>query len=168
MVMGKLRALAGSAARCVEFAILTAAHPAHALGLCGSRVDFARAVWHAAEEGSGRRYRPLSDRALHLLRQQHSEGACDLLFPSPGGDALSLSAFAEVVRGIAGDEALPSTFRLTFGFWAARAHPGDVVLTALGLRSLHEGPSHRFQQFPGSGRFEKARALLEEWSRLCA
>jgi hypothetical protein len=63
-----------------------------------------------ADESTRRPYRPLSVQAMQLLREQPNTGACDLFFPSTNGGAFSRPAFKEVVKRIAGDHALASSF----------------------------------------------------------
>src|SRR5262249_24342065 len=83
--MEDLRARQSTAARALEFAILTAARSGEVLGLRWEEIDLDQAVWTvpANRMKAGREHRvPLSRPALKLLRTMHK--GCDGQFVFPG------------------------------------------------------------------------------------
>ena len=88
-----LQRRAATAARALEFLILTAARTGEVLGLSWDEIDFERAQWKlpSARMKAGREHRvPLSQRAIDILRQMghlrtETLGLC---FPGPTGPTL--------------------------------------------------------------------------------
>ena len=90
--MAALRAEEGTAARCLEFTILTAARTSETIGARWSEIDFKTATWTipASRIKAGREHRvPLSPAALALLKVQAKMRQSDFIFAgAPSGPGL--------------------------------------------------------------------------------
>jgi integrase len=81
--MGALRSRDATAARALEFAILTAARSGEVLGARWEEFDLAGAIWTvpAGRMKGGREHRvPLSKRALELVKAMHDGRSGDFVF----------------------------------------------------------------------------------------
>ncbi|NHV27698.1 site-specific integrase [Burkholderia sp. D-99] len=134
--METLRATAGVSARCLEFAILTAARSGEARGARWNEIDVRRGVWSIPAERmkAKKEHRvPLSPAALELLRAIERVEDQDLVFPSPrSGSVLSDMALLELMRRQHLD-ATPHGFRSTFRDWAGEYtnYPRELAEVAL-------------------------------------
>jgi integrase len=115
--MARLRRQSGTAARALEFAILTAARSGEVRGATLAEVERDAALWTiSAERMKGARTHrvPLSPAALALV-----DGPGPLLFPGARrGRPLSDMALTEVLRRM-GCDAVPHGFRSSFRDWSA-------------------------------------------------
>ena len=119
--MERLRSEQGTGARCLEFAILTAARSGEARGARWSEMDLDAKVWTVpgSRMKAGKEHRvALSDAALKLLQSLARTQGEDMLFVSPRGTALSDMTLVAVLRRMEVD-AVPHGFRSTFRDWAA-------------------------------------------------
>lgn len=133
--MAQLRAAAGTGARALEFAILTAARSGEVRGAEWSEIDRDAKVWTipGARMKAGKEHKvPLSGAALALLGRVEKSAGTDLIFPGPKGGQVSDMTLTAVMRRM-GVAAVPHGFRSTFRDWAAErtAYPGDMVEMAL-------------------------------------
>ena len=100
--MVALRAIDGISARCLEFAILTAARSGEARGACWTEVDTDKALWVVPAERmkAKKEHRvPLSPAAVELLNAIERKPGVDLVFPSPRTrGVLSDMALLELMR----------------------------------------------------------------------
>jgi integrase len=134
--MARLRqADGGTAAKALEFAILTAARSGEVRGARWPEIDRAGKVWTVpgSRMKAGKPHRVmLSAAALELLDKLLKVAGTDLLFPSADGGQLSDMALNEVCRRMKID-AVPHGFRSSFSTWAREttAHPRDMVEMAL-------------------------------------
>ena len=90
--MVELRKREGTAARALEFAILTAARSGEVRGALWSEIDLKAAVWVIpAERMKARREHrvPLSTSAMGILNAQSKRDGVNLVFPAPRGGILS-------------------------------------------------------------------------------
>nr|WP_258181218.1 tyrosine-type recombinase/integrase [Burkholderia multivorans] len=101
--METLRATNGVSARCLEFAILTAARSGEARGARWSEIDLKRGIWSIPAERmkAKKEHRvPLSSAAIELLKAIERNEDQDLVFPSPRSrGVLSDMALLELIAG---------------------------------------------------------------------
>jgi integrase len=157
-----LRAQEGTAARALEFLILTAARGGEVIGATWHEIDMDAAVWTIPAERmkGGREHRvPLSDRALAILEGMRGRDR-ELVFP------LSEKAMAMLLRRIGRNDVTVHGFRSTFRDWAAEttAYPNHVVELAL-AHAISNGVEAAYRR---GDLFEKRRHLMDDWARYCA
>ncbi|MBV9548801.1 MAG: integrase arm-type DNA-binding domain-containing protein [Alphaproteobacteria bacterium] len=167
-----LRQQEGTAARALEFAILTGARTGEIIGATWAEMDLAQKVWTipAARMKAGKEHRvPLSARALEILKGQKQ----DILLPSSfvfqgrkAGTALSNMAFLMLLRRMKRDDLTAHGFRSTFRDWAAErtSYPGDMAEMAL----AHTVSNKVEAAYRRGDMFDKRRRMMDEWAKFCA
>lgn len=168
-VMQRLRAAQGTAARALEFAILTAARSGEVRGAHWSEIDLTEMVWTVPAERmkAKREHRvPLTEDAVALLKALPRLDGVDLVFPAPRSTAeaprqLSDMTLLMVVRRMNLD-AVPHGFRSTFRDWAAErtAYPGDLAEKAL----AHTVANKVEAAYQRGDMFEKRRRMMSDWA----
>jgi integrase len=166
--MAKLRAQAGTAARALEFAILTAARSGEVRGATWSEFDELTATWTipASRMKAGKEHRvPLSDAALALFRTQKERALNEWVFPGQAGRPLSDMSLTAVLRRMEVD-AVPHGFRSTFRDWCAECshHANEVAELAL----AHTVGGKVELAYRRGDLFEKRRALMDDWAAYLA
>jgi integrase len=176
--MAALREREGIAARCLEFAILTAARSGEARGARWSEIDLEARTWTIpAERMKARREHrvPLSVDAVRLLEALPRFAGDDLVFPAPRGGALSDQALARAIDRMQGDPArwtdrtgapiVPHGFRSSLREWSeevARA-PRSVSEAALAHRN-RDAVEAAYQR---SDLFSLRVDLMARWGEYC-
>lgn len=156
----------GTAARALEFAILTAARSGEVRGATWAEIDLDKGIWTvpAARMKGKREHRvPLTESAIGILRQQpHREGS-DLVFPSPRGVQLSDMSLTNVMRRMGSTATPHGTARSTFRDWAAERtnFPGDMVEMAI----AHAIGNKAEAAYRRGDQFEKRRTLMGAWAK---
>lgn len=173
-LVAQLRHADGTAARCLEFAMLTAARTSEAIGAAWAEIDLQAATWVIPKErmkANEPHLVPLSPRAVEILRAQLGQDA-QLVFPSPmtldreDGDRKPLSNMALLTLLGRMDYRHRTTVhglcRATLSTWAnetGAARP-DVIEACL----AHE-ESNRVRAAYNRAKFnEERRALLMAWA----
>lgn len=171
-LLARLRAMPGTAARCLEFAILTASRTGEAVGARWSEFDLAAGVWTVPGERM-KRGEPhtvyLPPRAVDLVRGQIGQGH-ELVFPSPlkvseeEARPLSNMAMLMVLKRLGVREAttVHGLCRSTFSTWAnetAAARP-DVIEACL----AHNEADRVRRAYNRATFADERRALLEAWA----
>ncbi|MCW5631826.1 MAG: tyrosine-type recombinase/integrase [Rubrivivax sp.] len=172
-LMVRLRQANGVAARCLEFAVLTAARTAEAMGARWSEIDLETHTWvvpAARMKSSGKQEAEdhvvhLSPRAIQVLRGQLGQHH-ELVFPSsvrPDAPQSNMAMLAVLERlDMRGRTTVHGLCRATFSTWAyetAAARP-DVIEACLAHRE-----ADRVKAAYNRARFADERhALLEAWS----
>lgn len=133
--MTALRMRDGTAARALEFAILTATRSQEVRGATWGELDLAAALWTIPGNRmkAGKEHKvPLAPRAVKLLKALPRFAGTELVFPSPTGKTLSDMALSSVTRRMKVN-AVPHGFRSTFRDWAAERtqYSRDVAEMAL-------------------------------------
>lgn len=175
--MSRLRQAEGIAARCLEFAMLTAARTGEVLGAVWSEFDLAAAVWlvpAARMKSSGKETAEdhlvhLSARAVEILEQQKGLDA-SVVFPSTMLDGRPMSNMAMLaVLGRMGERKRTTVHglcRATFSTWAyetAAARP-DVIEACLAHREADKvKAAYNRAKFT-----DERRALLAAWAEYLA
>lgn len=159
-----LRERHGTAARALEFALLTAARSGEVRGATWAEIDLDSAVWTVpgSRMKAGKEHRvALSKAAVQLLREQSRQEGIDLVFPAPRGGQLSDMSLTAVMRRMELN-AVPHGLRSTFRDWCAeRTHlPRDLAEMALAhtLESKVEAAYRRGDMLA------KRAAMMEMWA----
>lgn len=178
-----LRKLDTTAARALEFTILTAARSGEVRLARWDEIDLTRALWTIPGERmkAGREHRvPLPPSAVALFSALPRFEGTNLVFPSPqrarkrattAGDPVSehpplsdmtLSAILRRMK----IEAVPHGFRSSFRDWAAEttAHAPEVVEMAL----AHAVGDKTEAAYRRGDLFEKRRLLMTDWADFLA
>jgi integrase len=162
--MSRLRAQAGTSARALEFAILTAARSGEVRGATWSEFDEGTATWTipASRMKAGKEHRvPLSDAALATFRTQKERALNEWVFPGQTGRSLSDMSLTAVLRRMEVD-AVPHGFRSTFRDWCAECshHASEVAEMAL-AHSVGDKVELAYRR---GDLFGKRQALMEDWA----
>jgi integrase len=163
-----LRKQEGTAARALEFAILTAARTGEVIGARWNEIDFLEKTWTvpAMRMKAGREHRvPLSARVLAMLEEvqplRHAEDG--FVFPGAKfGQPLSNMAFLMLLRRLGRDDLTAHGFRSTFRDWAADRtnFPAEVAEMAL----AHAVSGKVEAAYRRGDLFEKRRRLMDAWA----
>lgn len=166
--MGKLRARDGTAAKALEFCILTAARSGEVRGAKWQEISFEKAEWTIpAERMKGRKEHcvPLSPHSIKLLESLHSGAANDIIFKAPRGGMLSDMSLGAVLKRME-VSATVHGFRSAFRDWGGEttAFPREVLEHALAhkIRDKAEAAYARGTLMP------KRRKLMEAWGIYCS
>jgi integrase len=162
----RLRVAPGTAARCLQFAILTAARTSEALTAEWSEFDRKSRTWTippAKMKCRERHVVHLADRALQILEDQEGQNQA-FVFPSTvGRDApMSNMALAMTLRRLGVKAATVHGFRSTFSTWANEngiARP-DVIEAAL----AHREENAVRRAYNRSQFLAERRALMIAWA----
>jgi integrase len=167
--MAELRTRSGSAARALEFAILTAARTGEAIGARWNEIDAGQKVWAvpAARMKAGKEHRvPLSPRALAIVAEMAATKQGDYVFAGDReGEPLSNMALLMTLRRMGHGELTVHGFRSSLRDWAAEQtnYPREVAEMALAhaIGDKVEAACRR------GDLFEKRRKLMSAWSEYC-
>lgn len=172
--MAALRVRDGSAARALEFGILTAARTSEAIGATWGEIDMAGKVWNVpgSRMKSGRPHRvPLSQAALDVLAKmaevREADGPDAFVFPSGArrGRPLSGMALLMLLRRMGRADIVPHGFRSSFRDWAGErtAYPREVAEAAL----AHVIDNKAEAAYRRGDALDKRRAMMESWAEWC-
>jgi integrase len=160
----------GTAARALEFTILTAARTGEVIEAVWSEIDFEAKVWTvpAGRMEAAKEHRvPLSDRAFDLLKGLPREDGNDHIFIGPNnhGTGLSNMAMAALLERMKRDDITVHGFRSSFRDWAGNEthYPRDLIETAL----AHVIGNQSERAYRRSDALEKRRKLMETWAWFC-
>lgn len=160
-----LRKREGTAARALEFAILTAARSGEVRGATWSEIDLKAATWTipASRMKAQRTHTvPLSLAAIALLRGLPTFEGSDFVFPSSRLGQLSDANLSAVVKRM-GVDAVPHGFRSTFRDWCAEftSYPHEVAEMAL-AHTIHSAVERAYRR---GDLLAKRRRLMEDWAK---
>jgi integrase len=167
--MARLRAIEGTAARAVEFAVLTATRRGEVLGATWDELDLADRVWiiPPARMKAGKEHRvPLSKRAIAILEGQRAiqpSGAS--VFQGRSKRKLSVTALGRPIELLSPGVTLHG-FRSSFRDWCGEHtnFPREVAEAAL----AHRMGDAVEQAYRRGDALEKRRKLMEAWAEYCA
>ena len=125
-LMAQLRKRNGTAARALEFTILTAARTGEVLGMKWAEIDLEQKLWTVPAERmkAGEAHEvPLSEAALAILAAQApaKSDPTRLVFHNGKGTQLSNMAMTQVLRRMERGDITVHGFRSTFRDWAGEA-----------------------------------------------
>jgi integrase len=166
--MAELRAQQGSAARALEYLILTASRSGEVLGAQWSEIDFANGVWTVPGQRmkGGREHRqPLSDAAIALLRSLPRETGNGYVFIGGRADSgLTVMALWLLMErmGLRGTATVHG-FRSAFSDWAHErtSHSAHTIEISL----AHSVGSETERAYRRTDMVAKRRQLLESWAK---
>lgn len=164
--MASLRARHAVAARCLEFAILTAARSGETLGACWDEIDLAAKVWIIPPNRmkSAREHRvPLCERALDILAEMQPLRDSEHVFPGQRRcKPLSSMALEMVLRRMEIECATVHGFRSCFRDWAGNrtSYPRELAEHAL----AHIIGDKAEQAYRRDDALERRRPLMDAWA----
>ncbi|SOE81323.1 Integrase [Caballeronia arationis] len=166
--MVALRATTTNAARCLEFAILTAARSGEVRGATWDEIDLDKAVWSvpSGRMKAKKEHRvPLSDAAVSLLKAMPRIDGCAIVFFSPTGKVFSDMTLLAILRR-ANLDATPHGFRSTFRDWAGEYtnYPRELAEVAL---AHVKGDASEAAYWRGDV-LERRRRLMTDWATFIA
>lgn len=165
--MADLQGREGTAAKALEFTILTAARTGEAIGAKWDEIDFEKKIWTIPAERmkAGAEHQvPLSDDAVEILTALDQD--TDYIFPGQEIDKpLSNMAMLAVLKRMNRSDLTVHGFRSTFRDWAAETtdYPNELVEMALAhtIRNKAEAAYRR------GNMLERRRALMQIWANHC-
>lgn len=158
----QLRSRPGTAARALEFAILTAARSGEVRGATWSEIDGDVWIVPATRMKAGKEHRvPLAPAAVAILATLPRMAGSEYVFPSPTGKQLSDMSISAVMRRMEAN-AVPHGFRSTFRDWCSEhtAYPRDVAEMAL----AHTIGNKVEAAYRRGDLFNKRRAMMIDWA----
>ena len=162
-----LREQEGTAARALEFTILTAARTGESMGARWDEINTRERLWivPAARMKAGREHRiPLTGRAIAILQELKPADSAEAKFIFAGGKEgrpLSNMAFLMLLRRMERGDLTAHGFRSSFRDWAAErtSFPSEVVEMAL----AHAVGTKVEAAYRRGDLFEKRRRLMDAW-----
>jgi integrase len=167
--MVALRAREGSAARALEFCILTAARTGEVIGARWSEIDLDKAVWTvpAGRMKASKEHRvPLSGPAVELLRALPTEDGNEHLFIGPRGDGLGDMALTAALRRMGHRDITTHGFRSTFMDWAHERTSSPKVVIDMAL--AHTVGDKVEAAYRRGDLFAKRKQLMEAWAKFAS
>ena len=170
--VSELRQQKGTAAKALEFLILTWARTGEVIGCRWDEINIAERLWIIPAERmkAGKEHRvPLSDRAVEIIAEMQKvreQRPSEYVFPGlKPGESLSNMAMLSLLRRIDHPELTVHGFRSCARDWAAEKTdaPSDMCELAL----AHTVSSKVEAAYRRGDMFEKRRVLAEAWSRWC-
>ncbi len=167
--MVKLRKESGTAARALEFTVLTACRSGEVIGARWDEINLAKEIWTvpAARMKAKKAHRiPLSLAAVKLLRklEKHREG--EYVFPGvKAGLPLSNMAMLALLKRMERTDLTVHGFRSTFRDWAAELtnFPRHVCEMAL-AHTIGDKVEAAYRR---GDLFQKRRLLMLAWAKHC-
>ena len=163
----KLRDREGTAARALEFAILTAARSSEVRLATWSEIDLQARTWTVPGDRikAGKAHTvPLSDRAVEILESMERRSDSPYLFPAVRGGPQSDAALSALLKRMKVD-AVPHGFRSSFKDWARNrtAYPDEVSELAL----AHVNSDATRAAYARDELLPQRTRLMAEWAKFC-
>jgi integrase len=166
--MADLRRREGTSARCLEFAILTAARSGEVIGARWSEIDIEAKLWTVPPERmkGGKEHRvPLSARAVAIIRKLQDRREGDYVFPGRRtGAPLSNMTLWKLLRAIR-PGVTTHGFRATFRTWAAERTNFQREVIEAALAHIVGDATER--AYARGDALDKRRKLMDAWSEFC-
>lgn len=168
--MVELRKQNGTAARALEFTILTAARTNETIGATWSEIDLMSKTWTipgARMKAGGEHRVPLSNDAIAVLKEMVKQGREGFVFKS-GKAGLSNMAMLKLVQDADRMNRPGVTvhgMRSAFRDWCAETgKPSDIAEAAL----AHTPGGKVIQAYQRGDLLDRRRALMTQWATFCA
>jgi integrase len=158
-----------TAARALEFAILTAGRTSEVLGATWSEIDLDAEVWRIPAQrmkGGVEHAVPLSGTTTRLLRSLCGARVSQYVFPGQKiGRPLSAMAMEMLLRRMKIENATVHGFRSSFRDWCGdeTTFPREIAEAAL----AHKIGNEVEQAYRRGTAIEKRRKLMEAWAAYC-
>ena len=167
---GKLRGRPATAARALEFVILTAARTGEVIGMTWGEVDFENQLWTIPTgrmKAEAEHSVPLTDRALALLSgiKPNEPLANQLVFAAQRGGKLSNMAMSMLLRRMGIEDVTVHGFRSSFRDWAGEET--DVERETVEMALAHTVGNKAERAYRRGRALAKRRALMEAWETYC-
>jgi integrase len=166
--IAEIRRRPATAARALEFCILTAARSSETMQARWQEVDLDAKIWavSAARTKAGREHRvPLSDRAAAILHEMKGAASGDYVFPGQRpGRPMSNMALEMFLRRIQ-SEFTTHGFRSSFRDWAGNETSFARELAEHAL--AHVIGDKAEQAYRRSDALARRRELMDAWARHC-
>jgi integrase len=166
---GRLWERDATAARALEFVILTAARTNEVLQARWGEIDFESTIWTIPPDrmkaGKGHRV-PLSAPAMLVLERMAIIRENDLIFAGmKPGRSLSNMTMLKVLERLGYPDLTVHGFRSTFRDWGAERtnYPSEVVEMAL----AHSISNKVEKAYRRGDLFDKRRRLMDDWANFC-
>lgn len=162
-----LREREATAARALEFLILTASRTGEIRGAKWNEFDFERGVWTVAADRmkAGRVHRvPLAQRPLDIARSLQQSNTSEFVFAGSRKDRpLSSHAILMLMRRMQMEQYTPHGFRSSFRDWCGEqtAFPREIAEAAL----AHVVGDETERAYRRRDALEKRRKLMDAWAR---
>jgi integrase len=188
--MSDLNGRGGTAAKALQFTILTVARSDETISMRGDEIDMAAKLWTVPPErmkGKREHRVPLSEPALAIIREMMPAGPEGIgrkyVFPgAKPGRPLSNMAMIELIRRLnaerkvvglprwtdpkqGGRDVVPHGFRSSFRDWAAERTNFAREVAEAALAHISGDETERAYQ--RSDLFEKRRRLMTAWGEYC-
>ena len=169
--MPKLQAMGGTAARAVEFLILTATRSGEVRGARWEEINLEEKIWTIPAERMkmGKEHRvPLTDAALRVLEQMIPQES-GLIFQGREKDGepqpFSDMTLGKVLRRMEYKTETIHGFRSSFRDWGAELtdYPSEVLEMAL----AHKVSNSVERAYRRGDLFDKRKALMTDWAKFC-
>lgn len=167
----KLRARPATAARALEFLILTAARTNEVLGCSWEQIGLYDNIWtvEEADMKAGRSHRvPIVGRAASILAEMAGDQKTlrGIVFPSQRGGQMSNMAMLKLLERMGHGDITVHGFRATFKTWATECtnFQRETVEAAL----AHASGDKMEAAYQRGDLFEKRRRLMASWDEFCA
>ena len=173
--MTDLKRRTGTAARALEFLILTASRTNEVigdkrigkLGVTWGEIDMQRALWTVpgSRMKSGKEHKvPLSNAAVAFLESLPEGEAGELIFAGPKGEIASNNFLSSVLKRM-GIKATAHGFRSVFKDWAREHTSYADEISELALAHINSDATRA--AYARSELIEKRRKLMNEWELFC-
>jgi len=164
--MSLLEADDSRAARCLQFLILTGARTSEAMLARWDEIDYEQRLWSVPAERmkNGKPHEvPLTEAALNVLKDTHTRGRSDLIFPNRYLVKEMASNSLRRLLAKYEESCTAHGFRATFSTWAEEEtmFPPDLVETALS----HTTKTTTARAYARGNQIEKRRPLMEKWAQ---
>lgn len=166
----ELRKRPATAARALEFTILTAARSGEVRGMTWAELDISAKLWKVpgSRMKAGKEHIvPLSAAAVAIVStlKKKSDKPTDFVFKSPRGGPLSNMAMSQLLNRIGRTDITVHGFRSSFRDWA-----GDKTLFGreeVEMALAHTIASATERAYRRGHALEKRRELMEAWAQYC-
>jgi integrase len=166
----ELRGRSATAARALEFTILTAARTGEVIGMTWNEVGFDKKLWTIPAlrmKAEAEHVVSLADRAVTLLQAIRPKDAQfdDLVFPAQRGGKLSNMSMTMLLRRMGHDGVTVHGFRSSFRDWAGEETNFDRETVEMAL--AHSIGNKAEMAYRRGRALAKRRTLMEAWANYC-
>lgn len=166
----ELRGRPATAARALEFTILTAARSGEVRGMTWGEINLDEKVWTVPAERmkAGVTHQvPLSEPALAILKAVQPQEASPnaIVFPAPRGGAMSDMALSQLLKRMERKDITVHGFRSTFRDWVGEETQFDREEAEMAL--AHTVKSATERAYRRGRALEKRRGLMDAWASYC-